>query len=482
MKPRAAAALLLLIACAARAQPLGVLSENPRYYSYRGKPLLIVTSAEHYGAVLNLDFDYERYLQALEAAGMNYTRIFSGGPYVESQGSFNIRRNTLAPAPARYLAPWMKTAGGKYDLSRFNPDYFARLRSFMTAAARRGVIVEMTFFSSIYGDAQWKINPLHPDNNVNRTRLLERLRVHTLDNDGLLEFQLALVRRIVAELNEFDNLLYEVQNEPWVDQRRLNGVVHPYFKAEIRDVWPNSIDAPTTASLEWQARIIEEIRQAEAKLPSRHLTALNWSNFRDPIQELPPGAGAVHFHYAYPEAVLWNTHLNLPVGCDETGFMGAEDEPYRRQAWEFMLSGGALYNHLDYSFTVGHEDGSEPEQAAPGGGSAALRLQLAALRRFMEATPFWRMAPDLAFIQEAPGRATRAFTLPGTAYLAYAWGAGQRPLTVRLPPGRWTVDWMDAASTQVVTSDLVTHGAPVRLQPPAGSRDVALRIQRAQKP
>ena len=28
------------------------------------------------------------------------------------------------------------------------------------------------------------------------------------------------------------------------------------------------------------------------------------------------------------------------------------------EAWEFVLAGGGLYNNLDYSFTVGHEDGT----------------------------------------------------------------------------------------------------------------------------
>ena len=35
-----------------------------------------------------------------------------------------------------------------------------------------------------------------------------------------------------------------------------------------------------------------------------------------------------------------------------------QDHPYRIQAWDFILAGGAHYNHLDYSFTVGHEDGT----------------------------------------------------------------------------------------------------------------------------
>ena len=31
--------------------------DNPHYFEWQGKPTVLVTSGEHYGAVLNLDFD-----------------------------------------------------------------------------------------------------------------------------------------------------------------------------------------------------------------------------------------------------------------------------------------------------------------------------------------------------------------------------------------------------------------------------------------
>src|SRR5947208_7583214 len=79
------------------ANVLELHSQNPHYFQWRGKPLVIVSSAEHYGAVLNLDFEYRKYLDTLAADGMNYTRTFTGA-YVESNGAFNIASNTLAPA------------------------------------------------------------------------------------------------------------------------------------------------------------------------------------------------------------------------------------------------------------------------------------------------------------------------------------------------------------------------------------------------
>ncbi len=46
---------------------LALLPANPHYFVYRGKPTVLVTSGEHYGAVLNGKFDFRKYLDALAA-------------------------------------------------------------------------------------------------------------------------------------------------------------------------------------------------------------------------------------------------------------------------------------------------------------------------------------------------------------------------------------------------------------------------------
>jgi hypothetical protein len=52
-------------AVSAGVEPLCLHPDNPHYFLFRGDPTIIVTSGEHYGAVLNLDFDYVKYLDTL---------------------------------------------------------------------------------------------------------------------------------------------------------------------------------------------------------------------------------------------------------------------------------------------------------------------------------------------------------------------------------------------------------------------------------
>src|SRR5690606_16226072 len=88
--------LLHIIVVHLPAQPVSIDPENPHYLHYHNKPVLLITSAEHYGAVINANFDYHLYLRTLHREGMNYTRIFAGS-YVEVPGSFGIEHNSLSP-------------------------------------------------------------------------------------------------------------------------------------------------------------------------------------------------------------------------------------------------------------------------------------------------------------------------------------------------------------------------------------------------
>src|SRR2546429_2597944 len=90
--------------CEGATRPLALHPDNPHYFLFRGKPAVLITSGEHYGAVLNRDFDYLPYLDELHAHKFNLTRTFSG-TYREVPGSFGIVGNTLAPAPGRFLCP-----------------------------------------------------------------------------------------------------------------------------------------------------------------------------------------------------------------------------------------------------------------------------------------------------------------------------------------------------------------------------------------
>jgi hypothetical protein len=475
LKVTATACMLAL--CAAAAEPIRLDPKNPHYFLFRGKTTAIVSSGEHYGAVINAAFDYTRYLNTLAAGGMNYTRMF-GGSYIELPAkSFGIKRNTLAPAAGQFIAPWVQRAG-KFDLDHWNPQYFERYRQFLSEASQRGIIVEVTLFTSQYQEAHWQASPFNRANNVNGTDAIDYKKLHTLDNGNLLARQEAYVRKLVREADPFDNVIFEIQNEPWSDRPVLTSVVNFYLQAPTRDRYPNSIDLADPQSEAWQARVASWITNEESLLPNKHLIAQNWCNFGYPVGKLAPGVSIVNFHYAYPAAALANYGLDKAIVYDESGFLGTSDDAYRRQAWNFMLSGGGGFNNLDYSFTPGHEDGSDTAPNGPGGGSPALRLQLRILSRFLESLSLADMKPDTRTVKHA-GVYARVLSSPQGVYGIYLDGDGPVDVTLDLPPGEYSAEWIDTRTGAADRQQPFRHvGGTKVLRSPAFRDGIALRMTR----
>ncbi len=450
----AAVLVACVLPCAAQAPqslaPIRLDPQNPHYFLYGGKTIALITSGEHYGSVMNADFDTHKYLSTLETEGLNYTRLF-GGSYVEVPGtSFGIKRNTLAPAPGRLILPWVRSSvagyaggGNKFDLDKWDPGYFRRLHDFLGMAEQRGIVVEISLFSSQYGEPQWKLSPFHAGNNVNQTGVMDLKDVNTLKNENVLGIQERYVRKLVDEANRHPNVIFEIQNEPWSDHPVLTDVVNPYLFSPARDQYPNSIEVADADSIAWQTRVTEWIRSEEEKLGNKHLIAQCYSNFRLPVRSLVPGIDMVNFHYAYPATVTLNYGLNKAIAYDETGFLGHGDGAYRRQAWNFMLAGGSGFDGLDYSFTVGHEDGTDTDPNGPGGGSPELRKELGILAKFIAGLPLQAMTPDDGAVTHAAGVTAHVLSSARGVYDIYLDGDGPTSLDLHLPPGRYRGEWLN---------------------------------------
>jgi hypothetical protein len=466
-------------------QPIRLHPQNPHYFLYRGKAMALVSSAEHYGAVINGEFDYHKYLAALDAAGMNYTRIF-GGSYVEDPGkSFGIRRNDLAPAAGKFVTPWARSdvagyagGGNKLDLAKWNPEYFSRLHDFLDAAARRGIVVEIGLFSSQYGEMQWNLSPFKTDNNVNGTDAIDWKKVNTLENGNILGFQEKYVRKLVREVNAYPNVMFEIANEPWSDRPVLTDVVNPYLFTG-RDQYPNSVDLPDPATMDWQARVAEWITSEETGLPNKHMIAQDCCNFLYAMRGVLPGVSVVNFHYAYPEAVRLNYGLDKALSYDETGFLGQSDDVYTRQAWNFMLAGGSVFDGLDYSFTVGHEDGTFVEANGPGGGSPELRRRLKILSEFLQGLPLVEMRPDYEVVKHAGGVVAHALSSGHGDYAIYLDGNGPTEVVLNLLAREYSASWVDVLSGEMKDAGTFKHsGGEKKLTSPEFKNGIAMRIRR----
>jgi len=458
--PKLALVLFIAFAGAGQCAPLSLHPENPHYFLFRGKPTVLLTSGEHYGAVLNRDFNFVEYLDTLAADGLNLTRTFTGA-YLEPLGAFNIAQNTLAPATGRLICPWARSdtpgypnGGNKFDLSKWDEAYFKRLKDFMEQAGKRGIVVELNLFTPFYEENIWALSPQKASNNINGVGDVARTNVYTLDrNGGLLAVHDAIVRKLVNELKDFDNLYYEICNEPY-----FGGV-----------------------TMDWQRHVADTIVETEKPFPHQHLISQNVANTKAKVQNPNPAISIFNFHYASPpDTVAMNYGLNKVIGENETGFKGTNDTHYRMEAWQFILAGGGLFNNLDYSFVAGHERGDfvYPKNQ-PGGGNPVYRSQMKTLRDFINRFDFVKMKPSHSLIQSGLPEKSKAYVLaqPGKQYAVYIFGGSKVNLTVDLPKGEYAIEWLSPVSGRVEKMENLQHpGGTANLSSPAYAEDVALRV------
>ena len=218
-----------------------------------------------------------------------------------------------------------------------------------------------------------------------------------------------------------------------------------------------------------------------------HLISQNIANNKAKVANPHPAISIFNFHYASPpETVAMNYDLNKVIGDNETGFRGTNDLPYRVEAWSFMLAGGGLFNHLDYSFTAGHEDGTfhyPPKQ--PGGGNPVFRRQMKILRGFIRGFDFVRMKPLNSALKAPMGGGARAYVLaePDKAYAIYLAPDGEKPMpreavvSLELHSGTYRAEWVNPLTGKVDKRETVkSQKNLVTLTSPPYREDIALKL------
>lgn len=244
------------------AGPLRPHPRNPRYFADAAGRTVYLAGSHTWAAFQERgiegqtpDFDYPAFLDFLQRHGHNFLRLWA---WAHAQWMQFTGRDT----PVRYRPlPYQRTGPGqaldgepKFDLTRFDPAYFDRLRAWVVAARDRGIYVSVMLFqgfsvSKNRGDASkanaWHGHPFQPTNNTNGINGDPSGKdtgheVHTLKVPAVTALQEAYVRKVIETVGDLDNVLWEIGNECETD------------------------------SVVWQVHMIEFIRKIEADRPMQH--------------------------------------------------------------------------------------------------------------------------------------------------------------------------------------------------------------------
>jgi hypothetical protein len=456
---------------------------------------VLITSDHHYGAVIDLDFDFEKYLKFLADYDMNLTRIYPGGMF-EPTDKY-LKGNPLGPRPGRQLLPWALSGqtganpslaepgnpSYKYDLDAWNPAYFKRLKEFVGLARVHDIIVEIPFFNGMYADC-WPLMAMYHGNNIQNIGQYESVDCGLFTsadsrNKPVMEYQKAYIQKIVTELNAYDNVIYDICDEPSLQGLADGSII----------VNPDSTIGP------WIIEMKEAFIQAEKSLPKKHLLGQT-------VQNLSPDFSKEKWcewlpcEYQKPaeKALDLDYQANKPVVNVESNYFGTSltknaytSDCIRLEGWWFMLAGGAGNINLNGEYFRGKESGLSitGNQIAP---------QRKILKKFMDGLDLTGLSRFTKIIGLPEGVFCNALAENGKQYALYLfhgshddeWGANFVPkpgnyrdtfTLAEIPEGDYYLQWTDPVSGVVKSSEKQTwKGGNITLTTPPYSLDIALKF------
>jgi hypothetical protein len=401
---------------------LRVLPSNPRYFT-DGSGRAVYLTGSHVWWNLAGDetfdfclrdpasrFSYDAYLDDLTRHGHNFFRLWAYEL---------IRWNSCGRIVSLDFHPWARTGSGlaadgkpRFDLGRFNPAYFSRLRDRVAKAQRRGFYVSVMLFEGWAVQFEedgwgWKGHPFNPLNNANGLDADVNgdgrgLEIHSLADPRVLAIQEAYVRRVIDTVNGFDNVLYEIANESGVH------------------------------STAWQYRMIRLVKRYERSKPKRHPVGMTYLHggdhagdrlYASPADWISPFAGGPSALTNPPPAdgrkvVLLDTDHLCGV-CGDAAFV-----------WKSFLRGhNPIY--------------MDPFDAHPVRHGA--RVAMGQTRRYARRI-------DLSHARPRGDLVSSRFSLarPGREYLVLQPDGGRLWVDLGRSAATWSGEWLDPASGRVV--------------------------------
>jgi hypothetical protein len=209
--------------------PLRVSGVNPRYF-VDGAGRVVYLAGDHTWGNLQDNgttdppprFDYARFLDYLQTYDVRVFRLWAWeqASIVGGHGAFWV-----SPSVYRRTGPGVARDGKpRFDLRRFDPVYFERLRERVVAARERGLYVIVMLFDGWSvepkgtADNPWDGHPFNRANNVNGVDgdpagVGSGRATHTLAFPRITRLQEAYVERVIRAVGDQPNVLYEVSNE-----------------------------------------------------------------------------------------------------------------------------------------------------------------------------------------------------------------------------------------------------------------------------
>lgn len=495
----------------AAAGPLVVSKANPRYFAIRsgetGEERAVYLTGSHIWNNLHDGLgpgpacadvpernDYAAYLRFLEERGHNFIRLWRWEQF-RSQAAFGAFHLCMTPQPWPRSGPGTAKDGKpKFDLSRFDPDYFERLRERVIAAGNRGIYVGVMLFEG------WAIHlspapdhveghPFHAANNVNGIGIDSILDYQVLPIDPRVQaLQEAYIKKVIDTVHDLPNVLWEVANESSgggrVDQQFAEMMGMP----EIPD-WGDST--------EWQYWVIDVVKRYEREreydphpigmtmpFPVADQTKVNAPLYASAAEWISPGYDDEIFanggHPMAPASPPSRWYADPPAN-DGAKVVITDTDHYAPGkgdalwAWKSFLRG-----HHPILMDFGIVDVASPLDPSLGVPSfesyEPARWAMGDTRRYADRVRLVSMVPRGDLTSTGVALAN-----PGEEYLILQPSESADEFSVVLPSGTYAVEWFSVSSRETANGDALTvvrSGAHQFRAPFTSAEPVVLYLKR----
>jgi hypothetical protein len=426
-------------------------SKNPRYWQYKGSPILLLGASDEDNLFNHPDiwpFGIESHLDLMVRCGGNYIR------------------NTMSSRDPGNVWAFERQKGGLYDLNRWNEVYWLRLENLIRQALSRDIIVQIELWDRFdYARAPWDDNPFNPKNNVNydsgSSGLKEMIDAHParrqnpffrtvpeLENNAvLLPYQEKYIDKILSITLEFPNVLYCISNETnessawsdyWADfirhRAQAKGVV--IHVTEMVDAW--DLSHPQHASVIGKPALYTYLDLSQN---NHQRGRTHWDNaqalMRRHLIERPRPVNSVKIYGGL-------TH-------------GGGFEEGTQKFWRNIFGGfaSARFHRTSNHFSP-----------AGIGLSPLAQIQLASMRMLADELDVFACRPADELLSRRAPNAAYAFAEAGRQYAVYFPDGGSVQLDLTGASGSFSKRWLHIMHNEWQAVNDIRGGASIELSPP----------------
>jgi len=427
-------------------------SENPRYWQYKGKPVVLIGGSKD-DNLFQIP-DLKEHLDALAAVGGNYIR------------------NTMSDRHDKgfEVYPFKRLPNGKYDLDQWNPEYWRRFENMLRWTAERDIIVQIEVWDRFdYARTNWPPHPYNPKNNINYTYEQSGFAPEYPDHPGtnrqpfffttpaqrnntvVFKYQRRFVDKMLSHTLKYGHVLYCMDNETsgeeawgafWADyiKKQAAKAGRRVYVTEMWDDWNLQAERHRRTLDHPELYDFVDVSQNNHQKGQRH-----WDNFqwvRAYIAKRPRPINTVKTYGA------------------DTGRFGNSRDGLER-LWRHIIGGAASARF------------HRPDAGL--GLSKVAQAHLRSMRMFLDRFDIVHAEPDARSTLLRDRSPNEAYlTVAPRQWAVYFPAAGSVGLDLSKASGSLRLTWLEIAASKWHDAQTITAGRIVQLRTPGPGHWLAL--------